>query len=141
MIRINLLPVEKRKAERTPLPRLGLLMVTAAAATLLIVYIASIFIRIRVTENNIRDTNEAIKALAPKLKEHADLVAKKNDLTTKITEIKDLTDRKMAAPWRKAVNAIWDVINNNPRVWVDDIRCLDERSAQSLVKQADPDDS
>ena len=38
MIKINLLPTEKRKAERTPLPRFLLIASTAAAFFILLFY-------------------------------------------------------------------------------------------------------
>src|ERR1043166_9173210 len=142
MIRINLLPAEKRKAERTPLPRLTLLMATAAAATLIIAYIALILIRIRNTNNEINDINGRLNS--PQMKANLalfdKLTAEQADLTRKVTEIRDLTDRKMKAPWWRAINALWDVINAHPRVWIDDIKALDERAIQGAVKQADPDD-
>lgn len=142
MIRINLLPAEKRKAERTPLPRLTLIMATAAAATILVVWIVWILIKIKNTTDEINDTTAKLNSPTMKanLKMYDQLVAEQADLNRKITEIGDLVDRKMKAPWWRAVNALWDVINNHPRVWIDDFRALDERSVQGNVRQSDPDD-
>ncbi len=140
MIRINLLPAEKRKAERTPLPRLALIMATAAVATLLILWISVILLKIKSTTEEIEEKTRELASLQPRLAEHTQLTNRRNELRAKITEIDDLSKRPMEDGWWRAVNALWDVINNHPKVWIDDLRILDERTVQGEVKRADADD-
>jgi len=140
MIRINLLPAEKRKAERTPLPRLALIMATSAVATVLLVYIAWILMKIKLTSDEIDAKTSELASLQPRLAEYEQVTRRRDALRAKITEIDDLSKRQMEDGWWRAVNALWDVINNHPRVWVDDIRILDERSVQSEPRRADADD-
>jgi hypothetical protein len=64
------------------------------------------------------------------------LVAEEAALKNKVMEIKGLINRDVEY-WR-TVNALWDVIHNNPRVWVDDFRILDARMAPSELRRVDP---
>jgi hypothetical protein len=140
MIRINLLPAEKRKAERTPLPRLALIMTTAAAATVLFLYIAWILLEIKRTSDDIDDKTNQLNRLQADVAKFDQLTARSGQLRQKLQELSDLTKRDVDEGWWRAVNALWDVINAHPRVWIDDLRVLDERSVQSEVKRADADD-
>lgn len=140
MIRINLLPAEKRKVERTPLPRLTLIIATAGAATGLLVWIAWILLEISKTSSDIENATNELNSLKPRLPEFERLTAQRDKLKAKITEIDDLSKRDVDEGWWRAVNALWDVINNSPRVWIDELRAIDERAVQSEVKRADPDD-
>ena len=57
MIKINLLPVEKRKPERTPLPRFGLILANVAAGGVLVAVLVLELIRWTVVVNE-RDTKQ-----------------------------------------------------------------------------------
>ena len=140
MIRINLLPVEKRKVERTPLPRLTLIMATAAAATGLFLYIAWVYLEIRKTEEEIVTRTNELKEQQKKLPEFTALTDKRNKLKAKVEEIDALSKRNIDVGWWRAINALWDVINNHPRVWIDELRVVDEKSIQTTLKGTDPDD-
>ena len=136
MIRINLLPTEKRKAERTPLPRFLLIASTAAAFFILLFYNIWVYSQIVSTENQIRDANDTLARLQPDVQEHDKLLAQQTGLQNKVREIEGLINRDVEY-WR-TVNALWDVIHNNPRVWIDDIRILDARAAPGDLKRVDP---
>jgi hypothetical protein len=136
MIKINLLPSEKRKAERTPLPRFFLIVVNAAALFLFaagIVYFT--LIKIPAVEREIKSNLSQRKDLEPKVKEHDDLQKELEGVKTKVLQIDQLTNRNIE--WWQAVNAVWDVIQENPKVWVDDIKMVDGKAAASDIKKAD----
>lgn len=142
MIRINLLPAEKRKAEKTPLPRLTLIMLTAAAATGLVFWVLVLLLKIKSTGDEITDFSNQLnsKQMKDDLAKFDTLTKEKGRLTAKLNEIRDLSKRQVEDGWWRAINALWDVINSYPRVWIDDIRALDERAVQGEVKRADADD-
>ncbi len=140
MIRINLLPIEKRKAEKTPIGRLSLVMATAAVAAGLLVWIAAVLLQIKNTTEEIEAKRSELASLQTRLAEHTQLTNRRNELRAKITEIDDLSKRHIEDGSWRAINALWDVINNHPRVWIDDLRILDERTVQGEVKRADTDD-
>jgi hypothetical protein len=136
MIKINLLPTEKRKAERTPLPRFLLIASTAAAFFILLFYNLFVLKMISDTQDDIARENKVLADLQPAVAEHDRLVAEETALKNKVKEIQSLINREVEY-WR-TINALWDVIHNNPRVWIDDIRVLDTRSAPGDLRRIDP---
>ena len=136
MIKINLLPTEKRKAERTPLPRFLLIASTAAAFFILLFYNLFVLKMISDTVEDIARENRTLNELAPAVAEHDRLVAEETLLKNKVKEIESLINREVEY-WR-TVNALWDVIHNNPRVWIDDLRILDSRTAPGDLRRVDP---
>lgn len=137
MIKINLLPTEKRKAERTPLPRFLLIASTAAAFFIMLFYNLFVLKLISDTQDEIGRQNQVLADLQPFVAEHDKLVGEQTALQNKVKEIESLINRDVEY-WR-TVNALWDVIHNNPRVWIDDLRILDSRQAPGELKRVDPD--
>jgi len=136
MIKINLLPTEKRKAERTPLPRFLLIASTAAAFFILLFYNLWILKLISDKKDEIASQKTELGRLQPFVQEHDKLLARQTDLQNKVREIEGLINRDVEF-WR-TVNALWDVIAQNPRVWIDDIRILDSRAAPGELRRGDP---
>jgi hypothetical protein len=136
MIKINLLPTEKRKAERTPLPRFLLIASTAAAFFILLFYNLFVLKMISDTQDDIVRENKTLNDLARDVAEFDRLTAEETALKNKVKEIESLINREVEY-WR-TVNALWDVIHNNPRVWIDDIRVMDSRTAPGDYRRVDP---
>ncbi len=136
MIKINLLPTEKRKAERTPLPRFLLIASTAAAFFILLFYNLWILKRISDVVDETKNQNNILVSLKPKVDEYERLLAEETALKNKVKEIEGLITRDVEY-WRM-VNALWDVIHSNPRVWIDDFRVLDARTAPGELRRVDP---
>jgi hypothetical protein len=140
MIKINLLPPDKRKAERTPLPRMVLITATAAAAAIVAGYLAWVLlIVIPAKEDEIARERQALASLQPKVAEYERLTARHSQLDNKVKEIKSLITRDMTLGWWRAVDALWTVIHEHPKVWIDDFRVLEDRSVQGEVKRSNPD--
>lgn len=138
MIKINLLPVEKRKAERTPVLRFSLIVANVLVASVLVVYLVWVnLITIPAKQEEIQQENVRLEQLKPFVAEHDRLVAEHARLNAKVTELRNLLGRDVT--WWRVVDALWDVIHEHPKVWIDDFRILDERSVQSEVKRVDPD--
>jgi len=136
MIKINLLPTEKRKAERTPLPRFLLIASTAAAFFILLFYNLWILKRISDTVDATKEQNNILASLKPKVDEFERLSAEETALKNKVKEIESLITRDVEY-WRM-VNALWEVIHQNQRVWIDDIRILDSKTAPGELRRSDP---
>jgi len=136
MIKINLLPTEKRKAERTPLPRFLLIASTAAAFFILLFYNLWILKLISDEKNEIARQQQLLQNLQPFVQEHDRLRAEEEGLKNKVREIESLINRDVEF-WR-TVNALWEVIHENRRVWVDNFQILDARSAPGELKRGDP---
>jgi Tfp pilus assembly protein PilN len=135
MIKINLLPPEKRKAERTPVSRFALILVDVIAAMIILAYLATIVLKIWDVESQIDIKNQELKSLQSAVEQHDRLDREQQALQAKVREIEDLTGRDIQ--WWEAVNALWDVIHQNPKVWIDDMKVLDDRQAQSDLKKMD----
>jgi|SRR5579864_175065 len=136
MIKINLLPTEKRKAERTPLPRFLLIASTAAAFFILLFYNLWILKLISDKKDEIAGQQAELQRLQPFVQEHDKLLARQTELQNKVREIEGLVKRDVEF-WR-TVNALWEVIHQNQRVWIDDIRILDAKNAPGELRRSDP---
>jgi hypothetical protein len=136
MIKINLLPTEKRKAERTPLPRFLLIASTAAAFFILLFYNLWILKLISDEKSEIARQQDILRNLQPFVLEHDQLKAQETALKNKVLEIESLINRDVEF-WR-TVNALWDVIHQNKRVWIDSFQVLDARGAPGELKRGDP---
>src|SRR3954462_11148589 len=117
MIKINLLPTEKRKAERTPLPRFLLIAPPAAAFFILLFYNLWILKLISDEKNEIARQQGELQRLQPFVQEHDRLRTEEEALKNKVREIEGLINRDVEF-WR-TVNALWEVIHQNKHVWVD----------------------
>jgi hypothetical protein len=136
MIKINLLPTEKRKAERTPLPRFLLIASTAAAFFILLFYNLWILKLISDERNEIARQQDVLRLLQPFVQEHDRLRVEEEALKNKVREIEGLINRDVEF-WR-TVNALWEVIHQNKRVWIDTFQILDARGAPGELKRGDP---
>lgn len=137
MIKINLLPAEKRKAERTPLPRFFLIVINAAAFVLFaagIVYFT--LIKLPMVERDIKSKLDQRANLQRDVEKHDALQKDLEALKQKVGQIDQLTNRNIE--WWQAVNAVWDVIQENPKVWIDDLKMVDGKGAAGDIKKVDP---
>ena len=137
MIRINLLPVDKRKTERTPVPRLMLICANAAALILVALGAFWIWLLFNDVENEIIAHQKTLEVLEPRVQEFNELTTVKANLERKVNEIKSVVRREPEAGFWYAINALWDVINAHPKVWIEDLRILDERSVQGAAKRSE----
>jgi Tfp pilus assembly protein PilN len=91
MIEINLLPVEMRQSEGTPLPRLMSILGGALAATLGVVLVANYYIvDLPRTRQNIRNMEETKKKKLAEKDEVDKLEAEINKIKTKVSALKNL---------------------------------------------------
>lgn len=136
MIKINLLPPEKRKAERTPLPHFVLIVINAAALVLFAAGIAYFaLIKIPDIDNQTALAVRERQSLQKDVETHDQKLKELQALQQKVGQIDQLTTRNIE--WWQAVNAVWDVIVENEKVWIDDIKMLEGKSVASQIKKAD----
>jgi len=137
MIKINLLPVEKRKAERTPLPRFGLILTNVAVLCILLVVIAFSWFQVASKEQEIEGQQKEFDRLAPEVQRYVDLTGINAQLTGEYQNLKKVTDQRPFA-WWTVFDAVWEVVQNNPKVWLDSIDVLEGKQVESKVKAYDP---
>jgi len=136
MIKINLLPLEKRKTERTPLPRFFLILATAATAAVLVLWTAWAYLQVTLVERDIESKKKDVARLAPLVAEHDKLQKRVDELKNKIREIDSVTTRDV--DWWRAMSALWDVIHSSPKVWIDDLKVQGEGPAGQELRRVNP---
>lgn len=139
MIRINLLPVEKRKAERTPVPRFFLIVVTAGVAAGVFFYILYVILEINRVSGEIEQQQTLFNSLQPQVGEHDRLVGRKSAAEGKYREISGVLARGVPIGFWRVASAVWDVLNAHHKVWIDDFRMMDATAAQTELKRYHPD--
>ena len=139
MIRINLLPVEKRKAERTPVPRFFMIIATAGIAAGIFFYIMYILLEINDVSTRIRDKQVRLEQLRPQVAEYERLNRQRQETVAKHGEIQSVLTRDIEGGYWRAANALWDVISNHNKVWIDDFKIMDARTAQGEMRRHFPD--
>jgi hypothetical protein len=136
MIKINLLPSEKRKAERTPLPHFVLIVINAAA---LVIFAAGIayfaLIKIPDIDNQTQAAVRERQSLQKDVETHDLKLKEMQGLQAKVGQIDQLTTRNIE--WWQAINAVWDVIVENDKVWIDDIKMLEAKGVAGQIKRSD----
>ena len=140
MIRINLLPLEKRRTERVAIGRLKHVYITLAAVGL--VALGGIFWMTRYwqvmgdldyTKNALADLQSELK-----LKKYTEKKKRRDALNAQIMEIRAIVTRDVE--WWESVDAVWDIVQNHPKIWIDSIRAMDFRAEGGTFKRTDIDD-
>jgi hypothetical protein len=136
MIKINLLPVEKRKPEKTPLPRFGLILTNVAVGALVAVALIWQFLMMqsdRISRDEKKKTKDSLQGDVAKW---AAADAERSLLTTQHEEVSSITGTGVM--WWEIMDALWEVVNDNPRIWLDDIASTDAPGATSVLQGYDP---
>ena len=137
MIKINLLPLDKRKTERTPLKGAGLMIADAAIFVGVAILVVISLIQISNTNAEIAQHEKTLKELDPAVKEHdrLALLTKKRE-----GELKDLEAVTGTRPfeWSQVIDLIWDSVAKHKRVWLDSIELTDGKTMESRLKGVDP---
>ncbi len=136
MIKINLLPVEKRKAERTPLPRFGLILADIAVAAVVIVAILFEWIMIKRTEGEKAGLEARLVTLKPDIAHFKASKQLNGELHGKLGEIRSIAGQ--GNEWWRILDGLWEVINDNTGVWIDDINSADGSAAAGMIQSWDP---
>lgn len=139
MIRINLLPVEKRRAERTPVPRFFLILATVGMAAGVFFYILFIILEINRVGSELEEQQKLLQRLQPQVSEHDRLVQQKTAAENKLREISGVLARSVPVGFWRLASAVWDVLNAHHKVWIDDFRMMDATAAQAELKRHHPD--
>ncbi len=137
MIRINLLPIEKRRAERTPLPRFMLILACTGMGMILVMYILFLaVIKIPGKREDKRSLEAQLQQLSRASRDHQKLMVRITQLTSRLNQAKQVTERPLEF-WR-AMDAIWEVTDANRRIWLDSVQFLNAREAGQRLKRLEP---
>jgi hypothetical protein len=136
MIKINLLPLDKRKTERTPLKGAGLMIADAAVAAVVAILVVISFIQIGNVNAEIEANKKTLESLQPFVQQHDALLAEVTRLTAEEADLKKVTSTR-PFEWSEVFDSIWDAIHKHKRVWLDSIELVDGKQMESKFKQMD----
>jgi Tfp pilus assembly protein PilN len=132
VIRINLLPPEKRRPERTPLPRFLMILVAAATTAGVVMLILILLFRMWQLDGEIKTQNDLKQALAPIEKEYDAAEKEINEVKGREDLVKALEDRGVY--WSEVINHLWTILDADKSVFITGITILDGQKAKSLIK-------
>lgn len=120
MIKINLLPSEKRRPERTPLPRFLILIAGIAISLILLFLDIKTFTEIKNQRVKLNDERSTLNAAKQQTKEY-NKIKKQYDKISKIEKsIKTLNEKYTKAEWIKIIDELMNVMNHpaSEKVWI-----------------------
>jgi hypothetical protein len=136
MIKINLLPLDKRKTERTPLKGAGLMIADAAVLVVVVILVVIHVIQIGNLNTEIAEKKKTVASLQEDVKKHDMLKAKAEELARQLTDLEKVTATRPFY-WSEVIDALWDTVAKHKRVWLDDIQQADGKVMESKLKALD----
>jgi hypothetical protein len=136
MLKVNLLPPEKRKLKRTPYYALVPLVVSVALLTGSIAAAVLFYMEDQELQQQIAAAKVEVSQLEPFKARYEALDGEIKLIQGRIGSIEQITKRSVF--WGEVLAALVEVTSKNPRVWLDDISYLDANRAQAKSRQYDP---
>lgn len=120
MIKINLIPPERQKVEKTPLPVFISICAIVALITCEIILGLYLIIQNRNCQSQITAKKNDMKRLENAVKEH-DQIKADIERIEKRKKMHTLLDAERGKTWTEILDTMWDVINEFDFAWVDNI--------------------
>ncbi len=133
MLKVNLLPPEKRKLKRTPYYALVPLVVSVAILTGSIAACTFFYLEDQRLKQEIQAGELEVARLTPFKDKHDMLVQRIGAEEGRIRSIEAVTKRPVF--WGEVMAALVEVTSKNPRVWLDEITYLDTQRAQAVDRR------
>jgi hypothetical protein len=110
MIRVNLLPAEYRRRDRTPLRVFGALIAAVMAVCACGFYYADTFFgELGSVEARLAEVKSELSGLLPQVKHHDSLVREKDDYSARATTIHEISKSRIS--WTKKIDELIDITN------------------------------
>lgn len=117
IIRVNLLPPEKRRRERTPLSRFVALVVGTAVNAAIVAFMVKLALDTRGTRQTIESTDKTIRNLTLSVLPEYEKVKKEKDKIEARKIAIDALRKERTIVWSKVLDNVWDVVHANQWVW------------------------
>lgn len=124
MIRIDLLPEERRRKERTPLPRFLAMNAAIVICLLLIVWNAYMFMDIRKQKDKLRLNKEELADLQKKTADYNNMLAEEKKLSEWNNAAVQIKNTREFYWWEK-IDELWDVIYGARDVWITSLQAAE----------------
>ena len=136
MIKINLLPLDKRKTERTPLKGAGLMIADALVFGVVAILVIISMIQIGHVNTRIEQQKKTLASLQDDVKRHDQLMAESIQLGRDFADLEKVTAARPFL-WSEVIDGVWEAVNKHKRVWLDSIEVSDGKQMDSKFKQLD----
>jgi len=137
MIKINLLPLDKRKTERTPLKGAGLMIADAAVFVVVAILVVISLIQIGNVNAEIDQKKKTLASLQDAVKRHDQLKAQMEALERDAADLQQVTAMR-PFDWSEMFDKIWDAADKHKRLWCDSWELADGKQMESKLKALDP---
>ncbi|MBI3272771.1 MAG: hypothetical protein HYZ53_27540 [Planctomycetes bacterium] len=124
MIRINLLPIEKRRLEKTPLPRLISIFVGVGLSFGLLVTDVIFHQRLGIAREQLMNLQKERDFKNDQVKEYNDIKQKKEEASARKRTIDQIRGTRQFL-WSLEIDKLCDVVNDSPLVWLTSLKCGD----------------
>ncbi|MDI6732396.1 MAG: hypothetical protein QME51_00345 [Planctomycetota bacterium] len=124
MIRIDLLPEERRHKERTPLPRFLAMNAAIIVCLLLIIWNVYIIADINRLEEREKADSTTLQRLQKETQGYDNMLKKERELSEWNKAMSQIMDTRAFFWWEK-IDELWDVINNAGDIWIASLQALD----------------
>jgi Tfp pilus assembly protein PilN len=124
MIKINLLPVERRRTDRTPLIRLLAIYASVALCVFIFFWDLTIYVKTNTQKDVLINRQQTLANLKERTRDFELIqqeVQKLNQRTQAIESIKS----SRSFLWWETIDQLLDVICDNPRVWISSLECTE----------------
>ncbi|MBI4711946.1 MAG: hypothetical protein HY762_01365 [Planctomycetes bacterium] len=132
MIKINLLPVEKRRVEKTPLPRFLLLNAVIIICLLLGFWNGYILFKLQGKEKILAESKQRLTGLNAQVKDFDKMVSDENVLSQWSKSVAEV-EKTRKFLWWEQVDQLWDVVQSAPTVWLTNQLRVDDAGTSQLA--------
>lgn len=136
MLKINLLPPEKRKLEKTPLPRFLLIIAVVVAFLGVSIVCTYLWIQIGNKEDQIALLEKNLKELEADVKKFEALSVELTTLEEQKKQIESVVSRPIR--WSELIDTVWDIVVSNKRIWLEELKITDAGGASGELKKFMP---
>ncbi|MDQ7779936.1 MAG: hypothetical protein RDV41_09530 [Planctomycetota bacterium] len=136
MIRINLLPKEKRKPESPPMLFFALAGGATVIVAVLLIYLAFALMGLASTRSKEQDLKKQVDSLKPYEAEHDDLVKKLDKIKARKKAVEEISATRTVL-WSRVVDELFDVVSDSPTIWLTSLKGS-EGGAQAKVGGTGP---
>jgi|SRR3989339_1160127 len=117
MIRINLLPEERRRKEKTPLPRFLAMNAAIIICLLMGIWDGSMYVAIGQQKERLRTDTENLVDLQKQTSEYNNMLAKEQKLSEWNKSAEEIKKTREFYWWEK-IDELWDVIYSARDIWI-----------------------
>ncbi len=120
MFKFNLLPPERRRLKRVPLPYFISILILIVIISLGAIDLVFTVRNYKATLRKEKNLNEQKSRLSQKVREYDKLIEKKSRLENRLKFIQEVEARKFIV-WTKKIDEFLDILQKFPKAWIESI--------------------